>query len=143
MDWKNCLSQREIKEVSIDYELISSLEKTSVDKLHSATFLPETERTIGSKISLVYDAVRELIEAVALLKGYKIYNHVCYVALLKEILNKSEAGDLFDEVRKIRNDINYYGKRISLDEGKYVLDLLAQLRSLFLSLLKENKKGMI
>ncbi len=68
MDWKNCLSQREIKEVSIDYELISSLEKTSVDKLHSATFLPETERTIGSKISLVYDAVRELIEAVALLK---------------------------------------------------------------------------
>lgn len=29
-------------------------------------------------------------------------------AFLKEILDRSEEGDIFDELRKIRNGINYY-----------------------------------
>ena len=53
----------------------------------------------------------------ALVKGYKIYNHECYTAFLKEILNESSLGDEFDKFRILRNGINYYGRRITHEEG--------------------------
>ncbi|MFQ5531914.1 MAG: hypothetical protein ACE5ES_04825, partial [Candidatus Nanoarchaeia archaeon] len=69
------------------------------------------------KISLLYDSLRELLECLALSKGYKIYNHECYTSFLKEIVNKSDLGDEFDKFRILRNNINYYGKQIDKEEG--------------------------
>ena len=64
----------------------------------------------------------------ALKNRFKIYNHECYTYLLKEVLNESSKGNEFDELRKIRNSINYYGKIISINEAKNVLDRIKKLR---------------
>ena len=136
MDFNECLKKRIAKEVNEDKELITSLIKTSQNKFDSEKKLELSEVTSSSKISLLYDSLRELLEALAIKKGYKIYNHECYTYLLKEILNESNKGDEFDELRKIRNSINYYAKDISVSEAKDVLERIKKLRDDILKLLK-------
>jgi len=128
MDFNECLNKRIAKEVSEDKELIASLIKTSQNKLDSENKLDLSEVTSGSKISLLYDSLRELLEALTIKNGYKIYNHECYTYFLKEILNESVKGDEFDELRKIRNSINYYAKEISIEEAGDVLKRIKKLR---------------
>lgn len=117
MDWEECLKSKIVKEVKEDVNLIKSLRETA--KIKSAETLPE-ELFIG-KISLMYDALREYLESLALENGYKVYNHECYASFLKEILELSALGDKFDRLRRIRNAINYYGKRISREEAGEIL----------------------
>jgi len=100
MDWKDCIKKRIAKAVGIDLDLIESLTKTSYNKLLSEEKLSLDSSTSGSKISLAYDSLRELLEALTIKKGFKIYNHECYAYFLKEILEESIKGDEFDELRK-------------------------------------------
>ena len=124
MDWTACNNKNLVKGIKIDKNLINSLIKSSSKKFYSQSLLELNQETTSSKISLAYESLRELLEALAISKGYKIYNHECYCAFLKEILNKSGLGDEFDSFRKIRNSINYYGKEVSVDEAKPILDSL-------------------
>lgn len=137
MDWKECFNKRIIKNINPDLEMVKSLIKNSENKLKSEEKLVMNSITAGSKLSLAYDSLRELLEALALKKGYKIYNHECYVAFLKEILKESAKGEEFDEIRKIRNDINYYGKDTSVEEAKEIIQRIKQLRKFILNLLKK------
>src|SRR3989344_4704845 len=121
MDWKDCLGNKTAKNVNLDLGLINSLIKTSENKLKSSQELKMNETNASSKFSLVYDSLRELLEALALINGYKIYNHECYTSFLKEILNESNKGDEFDEIRKVRNKVNYYGQEITVDESSKII----------------------
>ncbi len=114
-----------------------SLIKSSENKLKSEEKLVMSAVTASSKISLVYDSLRELLEALALKEGYKIYNHECYTAFIKEIIKESDRGDEFDEIRKIRNDVNYYGKEISVEEAENVINRIKNLRVSISKLLKK------
>lgn len=136
MDWKKCLKKRIAKEINKDDQLIKSLTKTSNNKIESEEKLELNLVTSCSKISLTYDSLRELLEALAISYGYKIYNHECYTYFLKEVLNKSSEGDEFDELRKLRNNINYYGKEITTTEAKDVIKRIKKLRIFVLKLLK-------
>lgn len=128
MDWNTCLRKQEAKQIKPDSEMALSLTKASANKALSSQLLKLQEETATSKISLSYDSVRELLEAIALQQGFKLYNHICYVGFLKEILKEENLAEEFDELRKIRNDINYYGKDVSLIETKAVLSRLEALR---------------
>lgn len=127
MDWNSCLRNRESKQIAPDREMAMALRKTSAHKEFSAKKLPLQEETIAAKISLSYDAVRELLEARALEQGFKIYNHICYTAFLREILDFAELAEEFDTLRIVRNDINYYGKDLTVGEAEAVLRRLATL----------------
>ena len=127
MDWKMCNNKDLVKEIKVDRHLINSLIKSSANKFNSQLLLELNEETASSKISLAYESLRMLLEALAISKGYKIYNHECYCAFLKEILNTSRIGDNFDTLRRIRNSINYYGKEVSTEEAKDILIKLEQL----------------
>jgi len=135
MDFDECLKNRIAKEVKADKELIASLIKASKNKLDSEEKLELSEITLSSKISLLYDSLRELLETLAIKKGYKIYNHECYTYFLKEIMNESIKGDEFDELRRIRNAVNYYAKDVNIGEGKMVLERMKVLREETLQLL--------
>jgi hypothetical protein len=113
MDWEECRSKFIVKKVKPDKDMIESLLRSSDNKIETEQMLKMTEVTAASKLSLAYDSLREVLEALALKKGYKVYNHECYTAFLKEMLNESVKGDEFDDIRKIRNAVNYYGKNIN------------------------------
>lgn len=135
-DWKNCVDSLTAKRVKIDEDLILSLIKSSKNKLDSENQLKLTDVTASSKLSLAYDSIRELIEALSLKKCYKIYNHECYTAFLKEILKESDLGDEFDDIRKIRNAVNYYGKDLSIKETENTIERIIKLRTSINKLLK-------
>ena len=135
MDWKECCDKKIAKNVKIDKNLINSLKKMGENKLKSSEELVMNETNAGSKVYLAYDSLRELLEALSLKKGYKIYNHECYTAFLKEIIGESEKGEEFDKIRIERNAINYYAKEISLEEAKVLIDKIKHLRDYMLNLL--------
>jgi len=136
MDWEECYKKRIVKEIKKDFELIKSLIKTSNNKLISESELVMNDVNANSKISLVYDSLRELLEALSIKNDYKIYNHECYVPFLKEILRENEIAEEFDDVRKIRNQINYYGKEVSILDCKNIINRIKELRNRILILLE-------
>jgi len=137
MDWKECCDKRIVKDVEPDADFIKSLIMSSKNKLESESRLEMSDITAASKLSLAYDSLRELLEAFALKKGYKVYNHECYAAFLKEIIGESSKGDEFDDVRKVRNALNYYGKVISTKESDDIISRIKSLRSFVYNLLEK------
>jgi hypothetical protein len=116
MDWTECKKKFLAKEIKPDKNLINSIIGSSKKKENTQKSIDLNDETASSKLSLAYDSLRELLEALSILKGYKIYNHECYTYFLKEILNELSLGTKFDKLRKIRNLVNYYGKEISPEE---------------------------
>jgi len=136
MDWRECLDKKIAKKVSPDENLVKSLIKTSENKLKTQENIIIDNITSSSKFSLAYDSLRELIEALSLKRGFKIYNHEGYTAFLKEIIKNPALGEKFDDLRKIRNSINYYGKEISIEDSQRMINSAKELREKIKSLLK-------
>lgn len=129
MDWEECNLKKLVKRVNPDLNLIESLKKSSQKRIASANRLKIDETTSSSVISLCYEALRELLEAASSSRGFKIYNHDCYAALLKEVMREEKLGILFDKFRQLRNRINYYGKEISPGDAKQLKDEIISLIS--------------
>jgi hypothetical protein len=135
MDWRDCINQKIAKKITPDAELIKSLINTSNNKLESETKLAMEDVTADSKVSLAYDSLRELLEALSIKTSYKIYNHEGYTPFLKEILQQDSIAEEFDDIRKIRNSINYYGKSVSKEEAAEIIQRIISLRKLIGELL--------
>ena len=119
MDMNTCKRKNLVKTIKPDTSKIQALAKSAKRKIEASNVLP---KELGEpKISLMYDALRTILESIALERGYKIYNHECYTAFLKEVLQRSRLGDEFDNFRKVRNGINYYGKEVNPEEAKELL----------------------
>ena len=139
MDLEECRKKYLVKEISKDEEFISSIIKASKYKIKSEKLLPLNNFTTNSKITLAYDCLRELLEALSIKNKLKIYNHECYTPFLKEVIKKSNLADDFDEIRKIRNSINYYGKIITIEECKSILEKIYNLIKSIKIILKEHE----
>lgn len=126
MDWSEC-REKQAKLIAPDKELIKSLLEASANKYTSSQLLTLNEITKESVFILAYDALRELLEALTLSKGYKIYNHECYTAFLKTIINDEQLAKQYDSLRQLRNSVNYYGRSITLEDVKQLTKEIAQL----------------
>ncbi|MBI5797293.1 hypothetical protein HZA98_00125 [Candidatus Woesearchaeota archaeon] len=85
------------------------------------------EVTISAYVSMAYDALREILEAVCIDKGCKVTSHQCIGELLKIICKDFKYLE-FDRMRYIRNSINYYGKEIEFEQGKELIQKILNLR---------------
>lgn len=137
MDWEDCNFYKFAKKTKIDRGLINSLISSSNNKSKSAETLKLNKITSSSKFSLFYESLREILEAIALTKGFKIYNHECFVSFLREICNEEEFSKSFDRLRSLRNKVNYYGESLSVDFSK---DLIKEIKILRASLIKKYLK---
>ncbi len=127
MDWEGCSKKGFVKAVKKDLPLASALVNAAAKKKAAGSLLPLNENTVGAKISLAYEALRELLEAYAILQGYKIYNHECFTTFLKERMHEESVAKEFDKKRMLRNDINYYGKEIAPAVAKIILREITEL----------------
>jgi|SRR3989338_2221413 len=93
---------------------ISDIKEESV---HAAEF---DEKSINAYLPLAYDSLREALEALCLILGYNVTNHICLGELLVELIPHFDYAS-FDRFRYARNGINYYGKKIGLEEGKELI----------------------
>ncbi|MEK6887603.1 MAG: hypothetical protein AABX14_01525 [Candidatus Aenigmatarchaeota archaeon] len=139
-DWKSCKDTLTAKNIKPDEGLIKFLLETSRKKMLSSERLKMDDISAVSKFSLAYDSLRETLEALAVRKEYKIYNHECYTYFLKEVIGESSKGDDFDSVRKVMNGINYYGKDITTDQAQKLIKRINILRNFVLNRLSKVPK---
>lgn len=128
MDWQECKYKKLVKDVKVDKNLIKSLIESSNKKIKSNERLELDETTASTKVSIVYEALREILEAIAIKKGFKVYNHDCFSAFLDEICKDKPASIEFNKFRRIRNQINYYGKDLNIKEAKILIKEIILLR---------------
>ena len=68
------------------------------------------------KVEAYYDIIKELIFAHLYKNAYNCTNHLCLIAYLKENIKEFDFEiQKIDELRRIRNEINYRGLTIKKD----------------------------
>jgi len=112
MKFNDFIKIGQVKIAAKDKSLAKSLLITSENDLKFLETLEINKISARKIMSNYYDVLRSILEAISSLDGYKIYSHEAFTYFLKE---KSEK---FDRYRKIRNNINYYGKDVSVEEVK-------------------------
>ena len=132
MDWKECIDSGVAKEIKPDEEMIASILSSADKRIKSVDLLKTDDITANSKLSLAYDALREVLEALAIKRGYKVYNHECYTCFLRELLGSSFEAEEFDSLRRTRNKINYYGKELSIEESDELVKKIKSLRNIII-----------
>ncbi len=115
MSWKECVDERIITQSIPDDErsnqmlIMANLRLKFWDKKVADEF-------VVLKVEAYYDIIKELIFAHLYKSGYNCTNHLCLIAYLKEKIKDFDFEiQKIDELRKIRNEINYRGLIIKKD----------------------------
>ena len=115
MSWKECVDEGIITQSTPDEErsnqmlLMANLRLKFWDKKVADEF-------IVLKVEAYYDIIKELIFAHLYKNGYNCTNHLCLITYLKEKIKDFDfETQKIDELRKVRNEINYRGLIIKKD----------------------------
>ena len=137
MDLKDCFRKGLIKKTVPEDGLIRSLIAMAASKEIAVRSAPITAETISAFVSLAYDALREVLEALCVSRGHKVLSHICIGQLLRDLLPNFDY-DTFDRIRWIRNSINYYGKSVELEQGKEIIEQIFALKR---NMMQEHLSG--
>ena len=129
MGWEECVDSGMAKEVKLDKEMMAALLSSAAKRMKSVGLLKTGGVTANSKLSLACDALREVLEALAIKRGYKICNHECYTCFLDEMSKSDFEAEEFDTLRRTRNKVNYYGKELSVDESDTLVRKIKDLKN--------------
>ncbi|MBI2558891.1 hypothetical protein HYW20_06215 [Candidatus Woesearchaeota archaeon] len=121
MNFEDFIRRNLVRKATSDTELAKSLITESYKILKVIKELNPSDANATLLMRECYESFRQICEAIAVYKGYKIYSHEAITAFIAEILNEKEIAESFDRYRKIRNSINYYGTPISLAETQKAL----------------------
>lgn len=134
MKLKDFIEKKQVRKASKDIPLAKSLLRTAEIDLEFLKKLKIDDISARKIMTNYYDVLRSILEAIAILKGYKIYSHEAFTYFLKEEEEEDLIAKKFDRLRRIRNGINYYGKSISIEE---VGEIISQISKL-IKILKEK-----
>jgi len=140
IDWKDCLDEDCVIEVSVNREKANALFKTALARIE---FL-EKNKIDESSVSFIfegfYSSALEILHAIIILNGFKVNNHICLGFFLRDEINRSDLFRKFDDGRYKRNSLMYFGKDMDYSVGKDSLEniefLIEELKKIF-----EEKKN--
>ena len=121
MDLDDCFRKGLIKKTEKNIPLVKSLIEMSNIKSKAVKTAKIDELNISAYVSLAYDSLREILEALCILNGYKVLSHICIGELLKKLISDFDYIE-FDRIRWIRNSINYYGEKVEFKQGKKIIN---------------------
>ena len=127
MDLKECIRKGLIKKTKVNLELINSLKEMSFIKEKTVKKAEINKENISVYISVAYDSLREILEALCISKGYKVISHFCVGELLRDLFSEFNYIG-FDRCRWIRNRINYYGEKVDFNQGKELIKKIFALK---------------
>ena len=115
MSWKECVDQNIITETQPDEERSKQMLQMADIRLEFWS-RDVDDKFITLKVEAYYDIIKELIFAHLYKNGYNCINHLCLIAYLKEKIQDFDFEiQKIDELRKVRNEINYRGLTIKKD----------------------------
>jgi len=135
MDLNDCMRKGMIRKTKVDSELIQSLLEMADIKEKAVKSAKIDEQNISAYVSMAYDSLREVLEALCVHHGYKVLSHICMGELLRSKIEDFEFEE-FDRMRYIRNSINYYGKKIDFQQGKEIIEKIFALKRKMAVLIK-------
>ena len=112
INFKEYIKQKKVIKCEPDLQKSKSLIKMSQNNFSSIKKIPLTNQYSSIIFTQIYECLRQIIEAIALKEGFKVYSHEAYTHYLKDKKEISIA-EKFDRYRKLRNGINYYGKAVT------------------------------
>ena len=134
--WDDCLFSGNSARITPDKEKAKSLIETAEERIkYSAKEL--NEKTANFVFEDYYSSVLELAQAIVLLRGYKVANHICMGFFIRDILKKEDLFRLFDDCRFKRNSLVYYGKRMDFETAKEAIEKSKRLMKELRGIIKE------
>lgn len=131
MRFEDFIKKGQVRKSSKDMQLVKSLIETSEIDMKFLNGLKIDDISARKILSNYYDVLRSILEAIAILEGYKVYSHEAFTYFLKE-KNEEALANKFDRFRKIRNKVNYYGKSVSIEEveeyKEEIIELIEKLK---------------
>ena len=114
------LKEGKVKRQTPDFELAKSLIEDSKSRLEKIKKLDIKE---FSKIVFenAYDAIRDILDAVLAVDGYKSYSHEASIAYLKKYAFDDSTLKELDDFRYLRNSSKYYGKDIPEENASGII----------------------
>ena len=119
--WNDCLYSNSAVKITPDKEKAKSLIETAEDRI-KFSIRELNEKTANYIFEDYYSSVLELAQALVILDGYKVNNHVCLGFFLRDVLKKEDLFRLFDDCRYKRNSLVYYGKRMDFNTAKDAIE---------------------
>lgn len=115
MNWKECVEKGFITLTQIDKERSNQMLKMANLRFEFWDKQID-EKFIALKVEAYYDIIKELLFAHLYKERYNCTNHICLIAYLKEKIQDFDFEiHKIDELRKVRNEINYRGLNVKLD----------------------------
>ena len=112
MDWGECL-EGDVKKKRPDFEEAKSL-LLMAEKREAYISTKDKMEFASLVIEDYYEIIKELITAILSADGYKSYSHECLATFLEKFYHFPKGQViLVNQLRKMRNDINYRG--VSID----------------------------
>ncbi len=93
MDLNECIKKGFIKKTEKNEELVRSLIEMATIRENVVKNTKLDALTISVVVSLAYDSLREVLEALCIMHEYKVLSHICIGELLKNILDDFDYGD--------------------------------------------------
>ncbi len=131
MDLKECFDKGLVKKTRIDEGLVKSLVEMSDIKESVVRKSKMDGRNVSAFVSLAYDSLREVLEALCVSRGYKVMSHLCMGELLRSLFKDFPYSE-FDRMRWIRNGINYYGTKVEFSQGKEIIRNILSVKRLLI-----------
>lgn len=134
-EFQEFIANGDVRKSMRDIALARSLREFSQKRIKFAKLMPLEEQSAFITYETVYDALRELIDSLLTLDGYKSYSHIASISYLQKFpeISPSEIAKL-DNTREKRNLAKYYAKPITLAEAKDILVLYEVLKPRLLSI---------
>ncbi len=114
--WTDCLETNSALKSSPDKGRAKSLIETANERIKLIKSI--NEQNCNFVFEDYYTSILELLQALVVIKGYKITNHVCLGFYLRDILKRDDLYLIFDDLRYKRNSLTYYGKRMDFETAK-------------------------
>jgi uncharacterized protein (UPF0332 family) len=132
-DWKECKDKFISVKITPDKQKAKSLIETSKERIETIS-REFNEKSANYIFEDYYTSILELLQAINLLKGYNVKNHICLGFYLRDILNREDLYKIYDDLRFKRNSLVYYGKRMEFSISKDAINksklLIKELNSL-------------
>ena len=116
------LHTEDVRRTTPDFGLAQSLQKDATERVELILQLPLSDKAATLIFEQVYEALREYIDALLTLEGYKSYSHVASISFLQKYpeFTQTEINTL-DNAREKRNLAKYYAEPIPLTETKELI----------------------
>ena len=117
------IGQGQLRIRQLDGEKVKSMVEAAQTNAKVIKMLPLTEETATVVFREIYESIRQLGDAQWWLLGYEPRNHEVSMDILQEIdIKEKLLLNYLPRFKKIRNDANYRGFRVTLAQAQEIMD---------------------